>query len=104
MQLIYILPHLFLTNDTIIDLIIEGDIQQCVNIHVKQIDSNKHTKGSACFTLSLLRPSNAFGRSFTITKTSLIVICIPTCASTLRKQFKTVILEVSLELSFSSCS
>ena len=26
-------------------------------MHVKQTDSNKHTRGSACFKLSLLRPS-----------------------------------------------
>ena len=74
----------------------------------KQIDSNKHTKGLACFKLSLLRPSHPedfpLGRSITIMETSFIVTYIPTCVCTLRELFKTVILEVSLELSFSSCS
>ena len=43
-------------------------------MQVKQIDSYKHTKGSACFKLSLLRPSNPedfpLGKSLTILETS----------------------------------
>ena len=77
-------------------------------MQVKQTDSNKHTRGSACFKLSLLRPSNPedfpLGKSLTIFETSFIVTCIPTLESTLMpKLSKTVNLDDSLELSFSNC-
>ena len=47
-------------------------------MQVKQTDSNKLTKGSACFKLSLLRPSNPedfpLGKSLTIFETSFNMI------------------------------